>query len=231
MQGLRHELKYLINTGEYLYLSRLLDVLLQRDPHGDAYNEYHIRSLYFDTWTNSALAEKVAGVGERRKYRLRIYNHSDALVRLECKHKVGEYIQKRSLTVPRDLAEQLIAGDTTGLTATAEPLLHEMFREMTLRRLHPVVLVDYFREAYIHPAEDVRLTFDKQLRTGLGSIDLFGGPKIPTVDPMPQPWTILEVKYNRGLPDHIRAVLNGVTGQRSAASKYVLCRTFEDLDY
>ena len=45
----RHELKFLINYGEYLHLSRTLDYVLSRDPGGDEYNEYAIRSLYFDT--------------------------------------------------------------------------------------------------------------------------------------------------------------------------------------
>ena len=49
---LRHELKFYINPVEYQVLSRQLDCVLERDPNGDENNEYHIRSLYFDTsWT------------------------------------------------------------------------------------------------------------------------------------------------------------------------------------
>ena len=51
---------------------------------------------------------------------------------------------------------------------------------MTVNLLRPVVLVDYVREAYLHPAEEVRITFDKQLRTGLWSRDLFN-PDVPTM--------------------------------------------------
>ena len=46
---LRHELKFYINPVEYQVLSRQLDRVLERDPNGDENNEYHIRSLYFDT--------------------------------------------------------------------------------------------------------------------------------------------------------------------------------------
>lgn len=226
----RHELKYYINNGEYLYLSRLLDVLMSRDPNGDEYNEYHIRSLYFDTRNNDALREKVDGVGMRSKYRLRIYNFNERLIRLECKRKHGDYISKQSLAIPRALAEQLMSGDPTGLEQTDQPLLHEMFREITLRGLHPVVIVDYVREAYTHPAEDVRITFDKQLRTGLHGLNLFDR-FLPTFPPLDDPAMILEVKYNQTLPSHLRDVLNGVTGLRSAISKYVICRRFENLEY
>jgi len=224
---LRHELKFQLNPGEYLHLSRLLDSLLQRDPNGDAYNEYRIRSLYYDTLFDDALREKLSGEGERKKYRIRIYKNSDRFIRLECKQKVGNYTSKESVTIPRDLADQLIACDTRGLLETAHPLLHRMYAEITTKRLHPVVLVDYVREAYIHPAEEVRITFDKQLRTGLRGIDLFN-PNAVMVDPFADPTIILEVKYNRVLPGYIRGVLNGVTGVRQAFSKYVICRQFED---
>ena len=54
---LRHELKYYINPVEYHLLSHALDQVLERDPNGDSErNEYHIRSLYFDTIDNRALS-------------------------------------------------------------------------------------------------------------------------------------------------------------------------------
>ncbi|MDR1569383.1 MAG: polyphosphate polymerase domain-containing protein [Oscillospiraceae bacterium] len=224
---LRHELKFQINTGEYLVLSRLLDTLLRRDPHGDAFNEYRIRSLYFDTPFDDALYEKLEGVPDRAKYRIRIYNNSDAFIRLECKRKIYDLINKEALTISRELAEQLIARDAGGLLRTGEPLLHQMFAQLTASQLRPVVIVDYVREAYLHPAEEVRVTFDKQLRTALGSIALFD-PFVPLIDPFPDTTIILEVKFNRVLPGFIAGVLNGIRGVRQAISKYTICRSFEN---
>lgn len=230
---IRHELKYYINTMEYHLLSRAMDRVLFRDPNGDdERNEYHIRSLYFDTYNNQALLDKINGVRDRDKYRLRIYNLSDSLIRMECKSKIGSLISKRSIAVPRGLAEQLMAGDPTGLERTRSGLLQDTFREMTLNLLRPVVLVDYVREAYLYPVEDVRITFDKQLRSGLMSCDLFN-PEVPTVSPLGDEKMILEVKYNRLLPPFIRDLLNTYVhrAQNSAISKYCLCRRFEDLEY
>ena len=51
---LRHELKFFISEMQYQVLSRQLDRVLWRDPNGDENNEYHIRSLYFDTVFNDA---------------------------------------------------------------------------------------------------------------------------------------------------------------------------------
>ena len=228
---LRHELKFYITPLEYEVLSRVLDKVLHRDPNGDENNEYHIRSLYFDTFFNEAIIDKVDGVKNRDKYRIRIYDLSDRLIRMECKTKVGSLISKRSLKIPRLLAEQLIAGDPTGLERTGSGLLRDVYREMKLNLLKPVVLVDYVREAYLHPAEEVRITFDKQLRTGLNSVDLFN-PHVPTISPFDHDDMILEIKYNQVLPPYIRDLIcsHVHSAQNSAISKYVWCRRFENFE-
>ena len=118
---LRHELKYHITPAELSVLRGVLTPLMQPDPNGNENNEYHIRSLYFDTINDDALEEKIAGVGNRKKYRMRIYNFSDKVIKLECKSKYGELISKQSVSIPRDLAEQLIAGDRTACSACAIP--------------------------------------------------------------------------------------------------------------
>ena len=227
---LRHELKFIISPAQEFVLSRALDAVLHRDPNGDERNEYAIRSLYFDTVFNSALFDKLNGVQNRDKYRIRIYNFSDRVIKLECKTKVGSLISKRSISIPKLLCEQLMAGDPTGLETTRSGLLNDVYREMTVNLLRPVVLVDYVREAYLHPAEEVRITFDKQLRTGLWSKELFN-PEVPTVPPFDENVMILEVKYNRILPFYIRDILNTYCqgALPSAISKYTWCRRFENL--
>ena len=229
----RHELKYFISQGQYQILSRLLGQVLWHDEHADEQNEYHIRSLYFDTISNAALHEKVSGVADRNKYRIRFYNLSDRLIRMECKTKIDTYISKRSVPISRELCEQLIAGDPTGLEHSASGLMRDVFREMRINLLRPAVVVDYVREAYVHPAEEVRITFDKQLRSGLAGTDIFNRhlPVYPPCKNADQ--IIMEVKFNRMLPGYISALLSQAAGtaQRSAISKYVICRQYEELDY
>ncbi|MCE5344498.1 MAG: polyphosphate polymerase domain-containing protein [Eubacteriales bacterium] len=229
---MRHEYKYYISLLEYHLLSAALDKVLERDPNGDAENnEYAIRSLYFDTFRDSAMLDKINGVRDRDKYRIRIYDFSDKLIRMECKSKAGNLISKRSLVIPRLLAEQLMASDPTGLEQTRSGLLQDVFREMTINLLHPVVLVDYVREAYMYSAEEVRITFDKHLRTGLHSTELFN-PDIPTLPPLDHDEMILEVKYNRSLPPFLRDLLCTYvqSAQNSAISKYCWCRRFEGFE-
>ncbi|MDO5377821.1 MAG: polyphosphate polymerase domain-containing protein [Clostridia bacterium] len=227
---LRHELKYLITPAELTVLRGVLKPVMQLDPNGDERNEYHIRSLYFDTINDDFFQEKVSGVGNRKKYRIRIYNFSDRVIKLECKSKYGDLISKQSVSIPRDLAEQLIAGDPEGLQRMRHPLFHDVFREMRTRLMRPAVIVDYVREAYIHPAEEVRITFDKQLRTGLYATDIFDR-SLPTYPVFDDPCEVLEVKYDEFLPTYLQAILSGITAQRSAVSKYTWCRRYENKEF
>ena len=47
---------------------------MQTDPHAVG-GKYFVRSLYFDTPTDTALREKLDGVNRREKFRIRYYNH------------------------------------------------------------------------------------------------------------------------------------------------------------
>lgn len=224
----RHELKYFINPAEMAALRARLRPALAMDSHCVDGRPYVVRSLYFDDINDSAFYDKQAGVMHRDKYRIRVYHYSDQAIFLERKRKMGDLIQKSSVQITRRLCDQLVAGDPAGLYRASNPLLQDMYVQMRTRLLRPRVIVDYAREAYLHPAEDVRITFDLNLRSGLHSLDLFN-PKLPTVCPHDRDAEILEVKFNNYLPDHIARLLSGISAERSAVSKYVLCRRFEPL--
>ena len=81
----------------------------------------------------------------------------------------------------------------------------------------------------MHPAENLRITFDLNLRSGLNSFELFN-PDIATVSPCGENVQILEIKYDAVLPGFVRPLLWNVRTDRSAISKYVLCRRFEPLE-
>lgn len=98
---LRHELKYYINASVYHTLRNRLRVVLKPDPNMKREDGYLISSLYFDDLHHSALNEKQSGIRFRKKYRMRCYDRSDALIKLECKYKYDEYISKTSATLSR----------------------------------------------------------------------------------------------------------------------------------
>ena len=224
----RHELKYFINPAELEALRARLRGALTLDSHCVGGKPYVIRSLYFDDIEDSAFYDKQSGVMHRDKYRIRIYRYSDKEIFLERKRKLGDLIQKSSVQITRRLCDQLIEGNPAGLYKSSNALLQDVYVQMRTRLLRPRVIVDYAREAYLHPAEDVRITFDLSLRSGLFSRDLFN-PNLPTVCPHDRNVEILEVKFNNYLPDYVAALLSGTEAERSAVSKYILCRRYEPL--
>ena len=226
-KGYSHELKYYITLGEYELLQRKLSLTMERDAFAKKNGgEYFIRSLYFDDRDDSAFREKLSGIDERDKFRIRIYDMRDDVIKLECKHKSNGYIKKQSIGLSRKEYEKLMSGDRLFLLNRPEPFARRMYLEFAQRALKPAVIVDYTREAFVFPMEDVRVTFDKNVRTGLRSVDMFnaGIPTYPVIDDYGM---VLEIKFNRFLPTYIRSLFQLEASQRSAISKYVLCRRFE----
>ncbi len=221
-QRWRHELKYLINLPDWALLRARLPAAVHRDPHAGENGEYMIRSLYFDDYWNTAYEEKDAGVLTRHKYRIRVYNCSDDRILLERKNKYGPYIWKQSAPMTRAQVEAVLAGEYTALLAGGAPLLQEFYYECTSRLMRPRVIVDYDREPFVLDAGEVRITFDKRVRAGMGQFDLFD-PNLPTLETLRGDQMIMEVKFTEFLPRQVRSLLPPRSAELTAASKYVLC--------
>lgn len=219
----RHEIKLLLPYAGYLALKTSISSVLPLDTNTGPSGEYFIRSLYFDDASKTSYFEKLAGVADRKKYRLRIYNCSDSAIKLECKEKRGDRIRKRSASVSRDCADKLCRGDFSGLYGSDDPLCREVLSVHTSRGLMPSVVVDYDREAYLHPVSNVRLTFDKDLHAGIEGPDIFD-KSLVTVPVRPDRSVIFEVKYDDVLPKFLQSIIAGSGGSRLALSKFTLCR-------
>jgi hypothetical protein len=220
---LRHELKYYIHPHEYVGLRSRLRALLPLDRHSVSDEGYHIRSLYFDDVRESALYDKLNGYFQRKKYRIRIYNVSDRIIRLERKSKWNEYVLKESAALTRGQVYRLLEGDIDWLADEGQRLLTDFYRDLKEGAMKPSVIVDYIREAYVDEPTNTRITFDKQLAAGLHSFDLFD-PNLATWEAIQGPRMIMEVKFHRFLPGTIRSLAQVSAHQRSTISKYVLCK-------
>jgi len=219
----RHELKYFINFHEYTYLKSRLESSLSLDKNALESKEYHIRSLYFDDMYQSAEKEKESGDENRKKYRIRIYNLEDKLIRLEKKIKNGSMTQKISKTISRDEYEKIFSGEYTFLLEKKDKFFSTFYAELRMNLLAPVVVVDYDREAYTYEAGNVRITFDKYLRTGLGPLDIFD-EDMSTKHIFEDQVMILEIKYDDFMPSFIRNLLQISRHDISAISKFLLCK-------
>jgi hypothetical protein len=221
----RHELKFFINQHQFHIIRQRLKSLMKQDENVGPSGEYHIRSLYFDDIGNKALHEKLGGVRDRVKYRIRIYNIQDNVIHFEKKIKRNDFIAKVKEPLTRDMYEAIVAGNFEVLNDPDKPLFMELYDEMNHNLLRPRVIVDYVREPYVCYNGNVRITFDKELRTGLHSVDIFNKDLDP-VRAIDDNLIILEVKYDEYIPEYIRAALQLEGLHRQSASKYVICRKF-----
>ncbi|HRR54200.1 MAG TPA: VTC domain-containing protein, partial [Candidatus Methanomethylicus sp.] len=104
-----------------------------------------------------------------------------------------------------------------------DPLLKQFYIDSRCTLLRPVVIVDYYREAYIHPIGNVRITLDTRLCTRLGTEHLFSKTMCPILV-IDAPRTILEVKFDDVFPQYIRGLFPDTLRPRSSIGKFVLCR-------
>ena len=91
--------------------------------------------------------------------------------------------------------------------------------------MQPKAIVHYDREAFLYAPGNVRITLDRDIRTGIGNVD-FLNPAIFYMRTM-EPGTVLEVKYDAFLPELVRMAVQVPGRQAAACSKYALCRRFD----
>lgn len=219
---LREEKKFLIGIEEVIRQSHKLDQVMIPDPHNET-TGYIVRSLYFDTPFDDDFEEKLAGVELRRKIRLRIYDPSDQVAKLEMKQKQGARQLKRSLTVSRADAERLIQGDLSPLLSYSEPFAAEMHAYMQMKCYRPKTIVEYKRKAYIARENNIRVTFDSLVESTESSFDLFS-EKLNMNYVLDQYDVVMEVKFNGFLLEYIRGLINSIDRSEMSVSKYVLAR-------
>lgn len=221
----RHEMKYVISTAQIPLLKSRIEHIMQKDPHVSQDGKYTIRSLYFDDYTNRCYYENENGTDPREKFRIRIYEQSLERITLECKRKECGKTLKTSCPLTLEQAKQLIKGESLSDIESLPPLLRKMILQMRLNLFKPVVIVEYERTPYIYRNGNVRVTFDTNMSSAANTADflLSDLPKRPI---MPVGQHLLEVKFDEYLPDAIYRSLNLGCLQRTAYSKYYLCRKF-----
>ena len=222
-QTYRHEIKHGINDLDMLIIRQRLRAVMKPDNHAEG-GKYTVRSLYFDNIYDKALKEKINGVNDREKFRIRLYNGDTSVMRLEKKCKTNGLGTKYFAPVTAEETEALLKGDTDWMLRSEYPLIRELHAKMQYQGLRPKTIVEYTREPFVYGPGNVRVAMDYDLRVGL-SVEDFLEKDCPTVPAGDTP-AILEVKWDAFLPDVIRDAVQ-LTGRRAQAfSKYAQCRIY-----
>lgn len=219
----RHECKHEISYGDMLAIRQRLRAVCGMDTHA-AGGCYSVRSLYFDTPTDTALWEKQSGVSRREKFRIRYYNGDLSFIRLEKKSKAGGLGHKDSAVLSAGEAQAIVDGRLEWMLDSGRPLVQELYSKMRTQLLRPRTIVDYTREPFVYAPGNVRVTLDYDIRTGLGCTDFLRSDCV-MIFAADAP-IILEVKWDTFLPSVIRDAVQLPDCRTEAFSKYALCRIY-----
>lgn len=250
----RHEHKIEISHGDLLALRSRLRAVMKTDPHAPE-GRYVIRSLYFDNDKNKALREKLDGVNQREKFRLRFYNEDTNFIRLEKKSKINGLCRKEGVTLTAAQVEELLAGEMSA-DAMATPAKTDTVEA-------PEASDTKAGQSQVTPAADAGLTapLTRELLVKMRSQGLkpktlveytreayifapgnvrvtldynirtglngtdFLNPDCILVPAKDAP-AILEVKWDEYLPDIIRDLIQLPGHRVGAFSKYAACRVY-----
>lgn len=220
----RQELKFCCRERQLRLLEERIRHICPLDSHAGEDGRYVVRSLYFDTYDDRCFYENEAGVDQRKKYRIRLYDGNGDALSLECKETLHGRKRKETCPLSRKQCLQLMNGGAVTETASGQELLQRFLAVRSMQLLGPKVIVEYIRTPYVYAAGNVRITFDRHIRS-CADVRSFLEPVIAGRSIMEQDTHILEVKYDEGLPSAIRELLAaGQELSRISFSKYFLCR-------
>jgi SPX domain protein involved in polyphosphate accumulation len=227
----RLEYKYLVSNQHLDSLRKDLAPFLEYDKFAAAQpnKEYTVRSIYFDTLDLKCYYEKLSGVKERNKFRVRGYNEPQGndTVFVEIKRKSIDYISKDRVKILFSQLDAYLNNDMDSEIFDEFSTEQNNFEMPTnflyyyhMHQLKPKTLVTYEREAFeCRFGSNLRVTFDKNLRTARSNKldELFNNSfdDYPLMNSF-----ILEVKYYKALPFWIPEIINKYHLQRQSLSKY-----------
>jgi hypothetical protein len=226
----RFEFKYILPAAVRTSLEAELRDFMAIDPFCRDRSDPHyvVRSLYFDAPDFACYYEKIDGLLDRQKFRLRTYDHEPgAPCYLELKGRQNHFsyklrsplgpLQLRLLDEERWSSLAAVADDSEVLTRFGVAALR--------RRLRPVVVVEYRRRPYISQRDyRFRATFDDQI-VGFASPRLeVAGTRRASVLPGQ---TVLEIKFENAVPVWFQRLIGAYELRRVSVSKY--CRAAEAL--
>jgi len=220
----RLEVKYFIRNEDLPLIVEILSRLMMPDINCKELKPYKLSSLYFDSYSNSDLREKLDGNLHRSKYRLRFYNDNYSMAKFEIKRKQGYTISKTSLKIDEDEISQVINKNFDCLYGNDNDV--EIY-QLYLNNYSPKTIVTYERLAFMLPYNQIRVTLDMNLRTHGFAFNL-NNTLTQGISLCPEGHQIIEIKFIDEVPKMILSELSKFFAARTAISKYSAARLFSD---
>lgn len=215
----RNELKFLVDEVTLQIMESKLSSFLKYDSNQTG-KAYRIRSMYFDTYQRRAYRENDAGVEERKKYRIRVYDNPKDYIRLEIKHKLKGRNIKESCQLSTEKYDEIMNRTLKFNSADPKPLI-QLYLDMQMNLLRPSMIVEYERTAYVYDTGNIRITFDRNIAHS-SYFNKFLENEIPKIPVLPPNIHVFEVKYDEILPGFIAQTIETGQLERTTFSKFYL---------
>ncbi len=193
----RCEKKFAIGPEDHVRLLQAFHTLLTPDVNGGEFG-YTVRSVYFDTMSNTDYFDKIYKARVRKTIRLRTYNSDSSVTKLEIKYKWGENQVKKSVVISKEDARALIDRNWEVLLKYNDSTAFDGYQKLKAGVYRPVSFIQYDRRAFTHRDFNTRLTLDNHVLFSNESFNLFK-PDLDFCTPVMTHNSVLEVKYERFL--------------------------------
>jgi hypothetical protein len=228
----RFESKYIVTAAVRARLENAIERHMVLDSYcanmpGTCYD---VRSIYFDDPLLSCYHQKIDGLLNRRKFRIRSYGADRTVLFLEEKGRRNAFSYKRRIVIPPALHGAVLAADWRTLIEQMpdDSDVWSRFVSTGIRaHLRPAARVDYVRRAYVNNSGyRFRVTFDGELRAvQSGAIDDRGVRSRAVLAGR----TIVEIKFESQIPVWFIRLVESNDLQRVSISKYCACAEALDL--
>lgn len=163
----REEKKYLLSYKQYTKLLSLIKNNLMEDD----YPHETICNLYFDSDYNELIIKSLDKPLYKEKVRLRSYgiiNNDEDIVYFEIKKKYKGTVNKRRIPIKYKDYNKYLKGNYT----SNEQIFKEIDYLVKYYHLLPKIFIAYERDSYLMKNEDIRITFDHNIRKRRDNLDI-----------------------------------------------------------
>ena len=210
----RYELKYLLTPEQYEIMLKGIEGKAKIDEYG----ETTIQSLYYDTPDKLLIRRSIEKPEYKEKIRVRSYGLAkpDTKVFLELKKKSEKIVFKRRIALLESEVERFFeSGEFSSEGQIEEEIKY--FRSF-YKTLAPSMLLLYDRSAYHSPSEDIRITFDRNIRYRTDRLDLKAGLDGELICDGGE--VMMEIKTGTAYPMWLVRLLNDNKIYKCSFSKY-----------
>ena len=218
----RFELKYLVSHRQMNGVLRAIAPYVRADANWENAQGYPIHSIYWDNDEWTLFWEKIEGLKDRRKLRIRLYGRVDYGF-VEIKHRVDRTLQKRRARLPLDVIYRTFRGEDGELEsgiALDDAVVGEAMYLRYRYRLRPRMAISYRWRAFFGRFDpDLRITCDTRIQYHTSDTDITRPFETGTyvVDPR---ISVLEMKFNDRVPDWLIRLVETHGLEMTRLSKY-----------